>query len=432
MSHLFRKILIANRGEVAERIIRACQKLNIQTVAIYSTVDAQSRFVELADEKICIGPALAKDSYLNRESILMAALSLNVDAIHPGYGFLSEDAHFSQMCTECDITFIGPEAALIQQLADKDKSRLLAIEKGVPVIPGSDLITSNEELIEQANKIGFPLLIKASHGGGGKGIRAVEKKSDLLSGAEIVQQEAKASFAEGSFYLEKKLINARHIEVQIIGDGYHVQVLGNRDCSLQNHRQKVIEESPSVVLTSDQQSQLYYFTRQLIKNLHYVGLGTVEFLFANNQFYFLEMNTRLQVEHGVTEETVNMDVVQQQLLVAEGKEVLNNDVEMNGHAIECRLSLIPSVKTKITRFDFPKDIRIETGYRFGDTISAFYDGLLAKIICHAETRELAILKMQNSLELIYISGIKTNLTQLKMIIKSQEFIENTISIDSKI
>ncbi|MHC9532233.1 acetyl-CoA carboxylase biotin carboxylase subunit [Dellaglioa sp. L3N] len=429
---MFRKILIANRGEVAERIIRACLKLKIQTVAVYSTVDAQSRFVELADEKICIGSALAKDSYLNRESLLMAALNMNVDAIHPGYGFLSEDAHFAQMCAECGLTFIGPSAALIQQLADKDKSRLLAIEKGVPVIPGSDLITSDAELIAEANKLGFPLLIKAAHGGGGKGIRLIEKESDLLPGAEIVQQEAKSSFAAGSFYLEKKLVHARHIEVQIIGDGQHIQVLGDRDCSLQKHRQKVIEESPSTILTVEQRNKGYRYARQLMANLHYVGLGTVEFLFADNQFYFLEMNTRLQVEHGVTEETINLDVVQQQLRVADGGKVTNDNLSMNGHAIECRLTLIPSLTDQITRFDFPAESRIETGYRVGDVISAFYDGLLAKIICHAETRELAILKMQKVLEAINISGVETNLVQLKAIIRSQAFRANTISIDSKI
>ena len=432
MSQLFQKILIANRGEVAERIIRACQKLKIQTVAVYSTVDAQSRFIELANEKICIGSAPAKKSYLNRESLLMAALNLNVDAIHPGYGFLSEDAQFAEMCAECGITFIGPESGLIRQLADKDKSRLLAIEKGVPVIPGSDLITSDDELIMQAKEIGFPLLIKAAHGGGGKGIRAIKQEADLLLGAEIVQQEAKSSFAAGSFYLEKKLVHARHIEVQILGDGQHVQVLGDRDCSLQNHRQKVIEESPSTVLTDEQRSQLYKYTRQLIENQHYVGLGTIEFLFAENKFYFLEMNTRLQVEHGVTEETVKMDVVQQQLLVADGKEVTDADVLMNGHAIECRLTLSPCVTNEITQFDFPTDIRVETGYRVGDEISAYYDGLLAKIICHADTRTLAIIKMKKALEAIHVAGIETNLIQLKTIVSSQEFMENTISIDSKI
>ncbi|GEN94829.1 acetyl-CoA carboxylase biotin carboxylase subunit [Pediococcus ethanolidurans] len=433
---MFKKILIANRGEIAIRIIRACQQLKIATVAVYSTADRQALFVQLADEAVCIGPASAKNSYLNREAILMAGINTNADAIHPGYGFLSEDELFAQMCEECGMTWIGPQASLIHDFSDKTNSRKIAKKLGLPIIPGTGMITSEPQLYDQANKLGYPVLLKASHGGGGKGIRMASSAKDLFVKYETVKEEAGSSFLDGSIYLERDFEAARHIEVQVLGMPEKLLILGDRDCSLQKHRQKVIEESNASILTQAERQHLYKLVHQLLDGANYQSLGTVEFLFVQHQFYFLEMNTRLQVEHGITEETSGVDIVQAQIKVAAHESFELPNLNFQGHAIECRLNAENDMTAhlfetgKLTEFTMPTGIRVDTGLQSGDVLTPFYDRLLAKIIVHGTDRTMTVKKMQDALAQIKVSGIGTNLKQLKQIISSEQFIKDHYYIHS--
>lgn len=433
---MFKKILIANRGEIAIRIIKACQQLKIATVAVYSTADRQALFVQLADEAVCIGPASAKNSYLNREAILMAGINTNADAIHPGYGFLSEDELFAQMCEECGMTWIGPQASLIHDFSDKTNSRKIAKKLGLPIIPGTGMITSEPQLYDQANKLGYPVLLKASHGGGGKGIRMASSAKDLFVKYETVKEEAGSSFLDGSIYLERDFEAARHIEVQVLGMPEKLLILGDRDCSLQKHRQKIIEESNASILTQAERQHLYKLVHQLLDGADYQSLGTVEFLFVQHQFYFLEMNTRLQVEHGITEETSGVDIVQAQIKVAAHEPFELPNLNFQGHAIECRLNAENDMTAhlfetgKLTEFAMPTGIRVDTGLQRGDVLTPFYDRLLAKIIVHGTDRTMAVKKMQDALAQTKVNGIGTNLKQLKQIISSEQFIKDHYYIHS--
>ncbi|WP_137597894.1 acetyl-CoA carboxylase biotin carboxylase subunit [Paucilactobacillus kaifaensis] len=424
---MFKKVLIANRGEVACRIIRACRQLNIATVAVYSTADRDALFVHQADEAYCIGPANAKKSYLNREAVLMAGIIANVDAIHPGYGFLSEDALFAKMCAQCDITWLGPTADLIELMGNKAAARKFAASRGIAIIPGTFVLNDLDHAKQAAKKIGYPLLIKASQGGGGKGIRLVNNVAQLQAQLAIARQEAGSSFANNEIYLEKVLQSARHIEVQVIGDqAGNIQVLGDRDCTLQTRRQKVIEESPATFITQAQRRELVQMVHQLLDNCNYQGLGTIEFLFNQDRFYFLEMNTRLQVEHGVTETTTGLDIVLLQLQLAANDARLPDYIPSNeGVAIECRLTLTtPTQVNQLKMFNFPATMRVDTGYQAGDFIPPFYDSLLAKMIVSAPTRSKAINKMNSALAQVRIDGVQSNLSQLQSIIASDWYQSN--------
>ncbi|MFZ2353845.1 biotin carboxylase N-terminal domain-containing protein [Paucilactobacillus nenjiangensis] len=431
---MFKKVLIANRGEIACRLIRACQQLNIKTVAVYSTVDKDATFVQMADEAFCIGSSAATASYLNREAVLMAGVIANVDAIHPGYGFLAEDGMFVQMCEQCGIQWLGPRSEIIALMGDKASARKFAASRGVAIIPGTQVIDDTEKITVAATKLGFPLLIKASRGGGGKGIKKVTRLEELDNMVQLAKGESQSAFANGEIYLEKVLTQARHIEIQIIGDQKgHIQILGDRDCTLQIGRQKVIEESTATFITGAQRRELGQAVHQLLDGVGYQGLGTVEFLFCEDRFYFLEMNTRLQVEHGVTEATSGLDVVllQLQLASGQGKIASENTPTHSGVAIEARISMnLNSKEARLDTFEVPADVRVDTGYQTGDKITPYYDALLAKLIVHGETRMAAIQKMQQALSEVRISGIDTNLELLQQIMDNTKYQQNSFTIET--
>lgn len=419
---MFQKVLIANRGEIAVRIIRACRELGIQTVAVYSEADKEALHTEMADEAICIGPARSKDSYLNVQQILSAAIVTNAEAIHPGFGFLSENSQFAAMCAELNIKFIGPKGATIDAMGNKINARRLMKEAGVPVIPGSDgAIATAEEALEIADRIGYPVMLKASAGGGGKGIRKVLKASELPHQFESAQSEAKAAFGDGSMYIEKIIYPARHIEVQILGDSYgNVIHLGERDCSLQRNNQKVLEESPSVVVGAERRAKLGAIAVKAAKAVDYESTGTIEFLMDEEKnCYFMEMNTRIQVEHPVTEMVTGIDLVKKQIKVAAGEELglTQKDVVFTGHAIECRINaenpafnFAPCPGT-IDRLILPGGglgLRVDSAMYTGCTIPPFYDSMIAKVIVHGEDRFDALMKMQRALGEFISDGVTTN------------------------
>lgn len=423
---MFKKVLIANRSEVALRIIHACQQLQIKTVAVYAKVEAQAPFVQAADEAICIGPDTASSTYLNREAILMAAIITGADAIHPGYGFLAEDALFAEMCAECQLTFIGPAPAMIRLMADKAAAKAYVQQQGVTVIPGAAHVAT-AQLATVAAEIGFPLMLKASLGGGGKGMRLIHTATELQRDYHLIREEARQAFLSDAIYLEKYLPHARHIEVQILMDQQgHLQVLGDRECSLQVNHQKIIEESPASCLTTTARQQLYQATTQILAGLAYCGLGTLEFLYEAGQFYFLEMNTRLQVEHGVTELTTGKDLVVAQLAVAAGECIPAQQVTFQGHAVEVRLNALAA--GELQQFQLPATLRVATGYQTGMTVLPYYDALLAKLLVWAPTRTKAIASMQQALKQVTISGIKTNLPLLKQLLADQRYQHNQIDI----
>ncbi|AEV94675.1 acetyl-CoA carboxylase biotin carboxylase subunit [Pediococcus claussenii] len=415
---MFQKVLIANRGEVARRIIRACRQLSIQTVAVFSTADRDALFVKEADEAVQIGPVPVAESYLNREAILMAGVIKDCDAVHPGYGFLSEDALFAEMVEESGMTWIGPQPAMIERFADKNKSRQWAIGRNVPVIPGTSVITSLNELHDEVKKIGFPVLIKSSLGGGGKGIRKAQNQYELEQEFNTVQQEATASFGESPIYLEKELANPQHIEVQVIGNNAGIQILGDRNCSIQIHRQKVVEESPAL-LPAKQRRELYRLVHLLLDNSGYQNLATVEFLYSQKQFYFLEMNTRLQVEHGVTELTTQVDIVQDQIKIASGEAIEFCLNEVQNHAIEVRINALTPGNLEI--LCFPTGVRIDTGVQEGDRLLSFYDPLIAKMLVTGETREDAVFNLERALSKVEIRGVATNIDQIQQLLNSKVF-----------
>ena len=420
---MFRKILIANRGEIAVRIIRAARELGIDTVAVYSTADKEALHTLLADEAVCIGPAKSTDSYLNMNAVLSAAVLTGAEAIHPGFGFLSENSKFATMCEEVGIKFIGPSGAVMDLMGDKINARSQMIKAKVPVIPGSDgEVHTSEEALEVAENIGYPVMLKASAGGGGKGIRKVEKAEDLVAAFESASSEAKAAFGNGAMYMERVIYPARHIEVQILADQQgHVVHLGERDCSLQRNNQKVLEESPSVAIGKTLRQQIGEAAVRAAESVGYENAGTIEFLLdeAKGEFYFMEMNTRVQVEHPVTEFVTGVDIVKEQIKIANGQELSfsQDDVEIRGHAIECRINaenpafnFAPS-PGKISNVYLPSGgvgLRVDSAVYPGYTIPPYYDSMIAKIIVHGENRFDALMKMQRALYELEIDGVVTN------------------------
>lgn len=427
---MFNRVLIANRGEIACRIIRACRELGIESVAVYSQADKDALHVQLADHAVCIGPAASKDSYLKVENILSAAVTTGAQAIHPGFGFLSENAKFAKMCAECNITFIGPSSEVISQMGDKAEARKQMIAANVPVIPGSDdVVATVEEGIELAKRIGFPLLIKAVAGGGGKGIRRVETVEEFEHQFVTARQEALQAFGNADVYMERIIYPAKHIEFQILADQHgNVVHLGERDCSLQRKNQKIIEEAPSPSLSSQLRREMGEAAVRAAKAVGYQNAGTIEFLVDEEKhFYFMEMNTRIQVEHPITEMITNVDLVQQQIKIAAGEELpfTQEDITFEGHAIECRLNaenpfegFRPS-PGKVTFLHQPvggMGVRIESALYTGYQIPPFYDSMLTKLIAHGKTREEAILRMKRMLFELVVEGVDTN----------QEFVEDLL------
>lgn len=420
---MFRKILIANRGEIAVRIIRAARELGIETVAVYSTADKEALHTLLADEAVCIGPAKSTESYLNMNAVLSAAVLTGSEAIHPGFGFLSENSKFATMCEEVGIKFIGPSGSVMDMMGDKINARAQMIKAGVPVIPGSDgEVHTAEEALSVADRIGYPVMLKASAGGGGKGIRKVERAEDLIPAFESASTEAKAAFGNGAMYLERVIYPARHIEVQILADQFgHVVHLGERDCSLQRNNQKVLEESPSVAIGKTIRDQIGSAAVRAAESVGYENAGTIEFLYdeGKGEFYFMEMNTRVQVEHPVTEFVTGMDIVKEQIKIAAGQElsVRQEDIQISGHAIECRINaenpafnFAPS-PGKITNLYLPSGgvgLRVDSAVYPGYTIPPYYDSMIAKIIVHGENRFDALMKMQRALYELEIDGVMTN------------------------
>ncbi|MTB63667.1 acetyl-CoA carboxylase biotin carboxylase subunit [Streptococcus sp. zg-86] len=420
---MFQKILIANRGEIAVRIIRAARELGIATVAVYSTADKEALHTMLADEAICIGPARSRDSYLNMNAIISAAVVTGAQAIHPGFGFLSENSTFATLCSEVGIKFIGPSGAVMDAMGDKINARKKMIEADVPVIPGSDgEVFTAEEALAIAEKIGYPVMLKASAGGGGKGIRKVEKAADLSTAFESASSEAKAAFGNGAMYLERVIYPARHIEVQILADQYgHVVHLGERDCSLQRNNQKVLEEAPSIAIGQTLREQIGQAAVRAAQSVGYENAGTIEFLLdeASGQFYFMEMNTRVQVEHPVTEFVTGIDIVKEQIRIAAGQElsVIQDEIRIQGHAIECRINaenpafnFAPS-PGKISNLYLPSGgvgVRVDSAVYPGYTIPPYYDSMIAKVIVHGGNRFEALMKMQRALYELEIDGLVTN------------------------
>ncbi len=429
---MFKKVLIANRGEIALRIHRACKEMGIKTVAIHSTADENAMHVRLADESVCIGPPAPKDSYLNMAAILTAANITNADAIHPGVGFLSENAQFADMVEEHGHVFIGPTAEHMRIMGDKIKAKETAIELGIPVVPGSDgSIDSPEDALRIAKEIGFPLIIKASSGGGGRGMKVAYKMEDVVEAMQICQTEAKAGFGDDTVYMERYLGDPRHIEVQIIADGQGGCVhLNERDCSVQRRHQKVIEEAPSPALDQKTRDKIGKIVTDAVSKLGYRSAGTIEFLYENGEFYFIEMNTRLQVEHPISEMICNVDLVREQISVAAGNKLsfTQDDIKINGHSMECRINaehpetFMPS-PGKITDYHVPGGIgvRVDSHLYSGYSIPPYYDSLVAKLIVHGKDRDECLLRLKRCLEEYVIGGIETTIPLHKRIINEETF-----------
>lgn len=416
------KVLVANRGEIAVRIIRACREMNIETVAIYSTADKDSLHVKLADEAVCIGKPLPKDSYLNIESIITAAVLTGADAIHPGFGFLSENAKFARICRECNIKFIGPTPEMIELMGDKARARQMMIEADVPVVPGSDgTVGAAEDARVLAKRIGYPVILKAVSGGGGRGMRIVWNESEIEMAFNTASNEALSAFGDGSMYLEKYIVEPRHIEFQILGDAYgNVVHLGERDCSLQRRHQKVIEEAPSPCISPALRKKMGEAAIRAAKAVKYENAGTIEFIVDKDRnFFFIEMNTRIQVEHPVTEMITGIDLIREQIRIASGKrlQLTNKDIQIKGHAIECRINAenpklnFRPCAGKIVELHLPggRGVRIDTAIYPGYSIPPTYDSMLAKIIAYGDTREEAISIMKRALAEAVIEGIDTNI-----------------------
>lgn len=421
-ANCFKKVLIANRGEIAVRVIRACRELGIRTVAVFSTADRSALHAQIADEAICIGPANSKDSYLNMKAIIAACEVTGADAVHPGFGFLSENAAFARMCEKCGITFIGPKPASIEMLGDKARAKETMKKAGVPVVPGSDgAVKSYEDAKALANEIGYPIMIKASAGGGGRGIRLVESEKDLQAMMTAAKQEALTCFGNDEIYIEKFIQNPRHIEFQILADNYgNVIHLGERDCSMQRRNQKVLEETPSPIMTEELRERMGQSAVNAAKATGYQNAGTIEFLVDNKgNYYFMEMNTRIQVEHPITEAVTGVDLVKQQLLIACGEKLSykQEDIHLTGHSIECRINAENPLENfrpspgKIVALHIPggNGIRIDSAAYQGYTIPPYYDSMIAKLIVHGKTREEAIMKMKWALAEFIVDGVCTNI-----------------------
>ena len=418
---MFNKILIANRGEIAIRIIRTCKSLGIKTVAVYSEIDKNALHTKLADESICIGPAKSKDSYLNMNRIITAAQLTNADAIHPGFGFLSENSKFVDLCKENNITFIGPSSEVIDLMGNKSNAKNTMIKAGVPVVPGTEDPVYDAEVGKKlADEMGYPVIVKASSGGGGKGMRIIENSTEFIEGFNVAQGESVNAFADNTMYIEKYIRNPRHIEVQILADKYgNVVHLGERDCSIQRLHQKMIEESPSPAIGDELRKVLGETAVKAAKAAHYENAGTVEFLLdENGDYYFIEMNTRIQVEHPVTEMVTGIDLIKQQILIAAGQKLVytQDDIQIKGHAIECRINAENTLKNfmpapgKINAIHFPGgfDVRVDTALYAGYVLPATYDSMIAKVIVHGSNRKEAIEKMKAALDELVISGVETN------------------------
>src|SRR5687768_948630 len=435
----FRKILVANRGEIACRIIWTCKEMGIGTVAVHSDVDRDSLHVRFADESVCIGPAPSAQSYLNIPAIISAAELFNVDAIHPGYGFLAESAYFAEICEACNIKFIGPKPDIIQLMGEKVEARRAMQNAGVPILPGSpDALTSEEDAIKVAREIGYPVIVKASGGGGGRGMRIVDCENELGHALETASNEAAAAFKNGDVYIERYVQRPRHIEIQVLADEHgNCVYLGERECSIQRRHQKLLEEAPAPMMTPELRQQMGDTAVAACKAIGYSSAGTFEFLLdEDNKFYFMEMNTRIQVEHPVTEMVTLTDIVRNQIRIAEGEPLgfTQDDVIMVGHAIECRINaenpetFVPS-PGKITTFNLPggPGVRVDTYVYPEYRVPPFYDSLIAKVIVHARTRELAIARMRRALEAMVIEGIKTTIPLHLKIMNDSNFQAGNIS-----
>lgn len=439
---MIRKILIANRGEIAVRIIRACREMGIASVAVYSEADRESLHTQLADEAICIGPAASADSYLSMERVLSAAITSGADAIHPGFGFLSENSKFAALCEQCGLVFIGPKAEVIQKMGHKSQARNTMIQAGVPVIPGTtDPVYHAKDGLEEARKIGYPVMIKAALGGGGKGMRVSDSPEEFERCFRTAQKEAQMAFGDGTMYLEHFVRHPRHIEFQILADMFgNVIHLGERDCSVQRNHQKLIEESPCAAISPKLRKAMGKAAVKAAKAVGYTNAGTVEFLLEKSgKFYFMEMNTRIQVEHPVTEWVTGLDLIKEQIRIASGLplRIKQEDVCLTGHAIECRINAEDPKKNfrpspgEITELHFPggKGIRIDSAIYSGYTVPAFYDSMLAKLIVHADTREEAIAKMRSALGEVIIDGIETNLNYQYEILGHPDYCSGEIDIE---
>lgn len=434
------KILIANRGEIALRILRACRELGIKTVAVHSTADRDLLPVRLADESVCIGSAKHTESYLSIPAIISAAEITDAVAIHPGYGFLSENADFAEQVEKSGFIFIGPSPETIRLMGDKVSAIAHMRAAGIPCVPGSDgaLGHDDAEILRQAKAIGYPVLIKASGGGGGRGMRVVHTESHLLNAVTLTRSEAKAAFGHDAVYLEKYLENPRHIEIQVLGDGQGNAVyLGERDCSIQRRHQKIIEEAPAIGLTQEQRREIGERCAQACRDIKYRGAGTMEFLYEEGQFYFIEMNTRIQVEHPVTEMVTGIDLVREQIQIASGHRlsVSQNDIKITGHAIECRINaedprtFAPSPGT-IHYFHAPGGlgVRVDSHIYGSYAIPPYYDSLIAKVIAYGDTREIALAKMRNALDEMVIEGVRTNIPLHHDILRNDQFQRGGVSI----
>ncbi|GIN55744.1 acetyl-CoA carboxylase biotin carboxylase subunit [Lederbergia ruris] len=433
---MIKKLLIANRGEIAVRIIRACKEMDIETVAVYSEADQESLHVQLADEAYCVGPNASKDSYLNTLNVVGVAKLTGCDAIHPGYGFLAENADFAELCRVCNIIFVGPSPDAISKMGTKDVARETMKEAGVPIVPGSrGIIEDIEDAVDLANEMGYPVIIKATAGGGGKGIRVARTEDELVKGIKITRQEAETAFGDPGVYLEKYIEDFRHVEIQVLADQFgNVIHLGERDCSIQRRLQKLLEETPSPAINAETREKMGQAAVQAAKAVEYTGAGTIEFIYdrGSQEFYFMEMNTRIQVEHPVTEMVTGIDLIKEQIRVASGEKlrVKQEDVEFRGWSIECRINaenpeknFMPSAG-RIEMYLPPggPGVRVDSGVYPGYTIPPYYDSMVAKVISYGKTREEAIAKMKRALEEFVIEGIKTTIPFHINLLENETFV----------
>ena len=439
MKKFFEKVLIANRGEIALRVHRACKELGIKTVAVHSSADNEAMHVKLADESVCIGPPQAKDSYLNIPSIISACEITGAEAVHPGYGFLSENAHFAEILEAHNLTFIGPSSEHIQIMGDKITAKETVSKLGIPVVPGSNgKIEDLNHAKKIADEIGYPILIKASSGGGGKGMKIAHASTDLENAFNLAKVEAKASFGDDTVYIEKYLNAPRHIEIQIFGDKHGNAIhLGERDCSLQRRNQKVLEEATSPVIDDNQREKIGNIAAQAISKLGYVGAGTIEFLYQNGEFYFIEMNTRLQVEHPITEIITNIDLVKEQISIAAGSElsIKQENVSINGHAIECRINaenpktFVPSAGKIITYHPASgPGVRVDSAAYAGYSIPPYYDSMIGKLIVFGQDRNDCLAKLDRALDEFVIEGVETTLPLFKDLLRNNDIQEGNYNI----
>jgi acetyl-CoA carboxylase biotin carboxylase subunit len=436
---MFEKILIANRGEIALRILRACKEMGIRTVSVHSTADAEAMHVRLADESVCIGPPSSSESYLNKAAIISAAFVSNAEAIHPGYGFLSENADFAEMIEEHGLTFIGPSPDHIRTMGDKVAAKIAAKESGMTVVPGSDgAVESAEDAARIGAEIGYPVLIKATAGGGGRGMKVAESAETVNEAYKLASIEAKAAFGNGEVYIEKYLSNPRHIEIQVLADTHdNVVHLGERDCSLQRKHQKVLEECPSPALNASERKKIGEAVCDAMRKLKYRNAGTMEFLYENGEFYFIEMNTRLQVEHPITEMVTGVDLVREQIRIANGGELdfAQDDISISGHAIECRINaedpntFAPSPGT-VTGYHVPGGlgVRVDSGLFAGASVPSYYDSMIAKLIVHGKSRNECLMRLRRALSEYVIEGVTTTIPLHEKIVNASDFVDGSYDI----